>query len=333
MSRILLPFETGALALPTAPVLYLNAQPGAVISAFDDLLCVQDAHPIWSQLPRHSHFRAEDITGTFALTLLDITRDRDQNRALIARAWTHTEPGGHIVLSGNKTDGIDALAKEARAHLNLVGSMAKSHGKVIWIERTDDLPDVIETWRKLGTLSLNEDGFLTAPGMFSHARVDKGSKLLARALPAKLGSHVVDLGAGWGYLASQVLNNQAVKHIDLIEASAAAIGAARANVTDARAHFHWVNALTMGGLTDLVDTVVMNPPFHTGRAADPALGQGFIETARGCLKPGGTLYMVANRQLPYEATLQAGFRSVSELASEGGFKVIAAHGPRRDKKR
>ena len=29
---------------------------------------------------------------------------------------------------------------------------------------------------------------------------DRGSALLAAALPAKLGGKVVDLGAGWGYL-------------------------------------------------------------------------------------------------------------------------------------
>ena len=53
----------------------------------------------------------------------------------------------------------------------------------------------------------------------------------------------------------------------------------------------------------------MNPPFHTSRAADPALGQGFInpQLARN-LTRNGNLWMVANRHLPYEVTLNETFR-------------------------
>ncbi len=34
--------------------------------------------------------------------------------------------------------------------------------------------------------------------------------------------------------------------------------------------------------------------------------------------------MVANRGLPYEQALKAGFKDVQELRSEGGFRVISA---------
>ena len=45
----------------------------------------------------------------------------------------------------------------------------------------------------------------------------------------------------------------------------------------------------------------MNPPFHTRPRADPALGQAMIRKAAAALRRGGRLFMVANRQLPYEA--------------------------------
>ncbi len=38
----------------------------------------------------------------------------------------------------------------------------------------------------------------------------------------------------------------------------------------------------------------------------------------------GRLVLVANRQLPYEAVLQAGFSSWSEIARDGSFKVLLA---------
>ena len=59
-----------------------------------------------------------------------------------------------------------------------------------------------------------------------------------------------------------------------------------------------------GSRAAVMDAVVMNPPFHEGRKADPELGQAFIEAAAGMLGAKGKLYMVANRHLPYEETLE-----------------------------
>ena len=42
------------------------------------------------------------------------------------------------------------------------------------------------------------------------------------------------------------------------------------------------------------------------------------------LRPGGRLLLVANRHLPYEATLVQAFGSLRVLAEGGGFKVIEA---------
>ena len=61
----------------------------------------------------------------------------------------------------------------------------------------------------------------------------------------------------------------------------------------------------------------MNPPFHRGRAAEPEIGAGMIRAAAKALKPGGRLFMVANRQLPYETVLAAVFSSHGEIAREG----------------
>jgi 16S rRNA (guanine1207-N2)-methyltransferase len=58
----------------------------------------------------------------------------------------------------------------------------------------------------------------TRPGVFSADGPDRGSALLAAALPARLGPKVADLGAGWGYLSRAVLAREGVKRLDLVEA-------------------------------------------------------------------------------------------------------------------
>ena len=70
--------------------------------------------------------------------------------------------------------------------------------------------------------------------------------------------------------------------------------------------------------------VVMNPPFHDGGAEDKALGQGFIRAAAEMLRPGGTLRLVANRHLPYEAVLRELFAEVAPIGDQQGYKLYGA---------
>ena len=77
-----------------------------------------------------------------------------------------------------------------------------------------------------------------------------------------------------------------VVKIDLIDAEHRAIEAARANVAEARAAFHWLD-LTQEATPATYDAVICNPPFHAGRAAEPGLGQTVIAAAARSLRPGG----------------------------------------------
>jgi 16S rRNA (guanine1207-N2)-methyltransferase len=175
----------------------------------------------------------------------------------------------------------------------------------------------------------NAEGFLTAPGMFSPERADPGSRRLAATLEGRLKGRVADLGAGWGWLAQAALSGSpAISEIDLYEAEALALDAARANVADPRARFHWSDVTRLGARVPPYDAVIANPPFHQGRAAEASLGAGFIAAAARILKPSGQFLMVANRQLPYEAVVAAAFRRSEKLAEDGSYKVILAERPR-----
>ena len=91
---------------------------------------------------------------------------------------------------------------------------------------------------------------------------------------------------------------------------------------DMPVEYHWRDVAA--GIEGHFDAIVMNPPFHTGRAADPGLGQAFIAAAASALVPGGRLLLVANRHLPYEAALGAAFSHVQRIREADGFKVVEA---------
>jgi 16S rRNA (guanine1207-N2)-methyltransferase len=318
-----LALDTGALSLPaTGPIAVYRPRIGDDLSALPaDRVVVLTGFK-----PDHDHFAkagAVDLSPPYAAALVCLPRSREAARALVARAATEVSAGGVIVVDGQKTDGIDTALKDLRGRVQLSESLSKAHGKLASFTAGPDLSD----WLAKPAMV---DGFQTLPGIFSADGPDRGSVLLAAALPQKLGGKVADLGAGWGYLAAAILTRPGVKRLDLVEAEADALDCARVNVTDARARFHWADA-TGWRPDSLLDAVVMNPPFHLGRDADPALGAAFIRAARRMLAPDGSLWLVANRHLPYDAVLTECFLHQEEVAGDGGFRVIHAARPRRAK--
>src|SRR5690606_27540716 len=118
-----------------------------------------------------------------------------------------------------------------------------------------------------------------------------------------------------------------ITSLHLYEAEARALELAKENLAPharrAALEFRWHDVAA--GLPDRYDVIVSNPPFHgPGRAARPDIGRAFIAAAARALVPGGTLWLVANRQLPYEQALGEGFAEVQTLAQERGFKVVRA---------
>lgn len=276
--------------------------------------------------PDHDHF-AQGLSvmpaPPYAAALVCLPRSREAGRALIARAAAEVTPGGMIAVDGQKTDGIDSALKDLRGRVELSESLSKAHGKLATFAAGPDLSDWLARPRMA-------DGFQTMPGIFSADGPDKGSVLLAEALPAKLSGKVADLGAGWGFLACDILKRPGVKRLDLVEAEAEALDCARGNVTDPRARFHWADA-TIWRPESLLDAVVTNPPFHSGRDADPALGAAFIRAAGRMLAPDGGLWLVQNRHLPYDAVLAECFLHHEDVAGNASFRVIHATKPRRAK--
>lgn len=283
---------------------------------------------LWPEVAALRAAGADPVTqaeGRFDAAIVALSRARAETRARIAEAAAHMPAGAALWIDGQKTDGIDSVLRELRALAPVDHVEARAHGKIfrVTIPEGDWLPaDWAARDHEVAP------GFITRPGVFSADGPDPASQTLAAALPARLPARMVDLGAGWGWLGAQVLAHPGVEILHLVEADATALDCARRNVTDPRARFHWADALDFR-LPEPVNGVVMNPPFHHGRAADPGLGGRFIRAAAGLLTGAGRLWMVANRHLPYEQVLRDCFAEVEEIAGDGRFKVLSATGAGR----
>jgi 16S rRNA (guanine1207-N2)-methyltransferase len=202
---------------------------------------------------------------------------------------------------------------------------------VFWSKPLDNVHDaaLLAQWSKLDAPRPILGGrFASRPGVFAWDRIDPASALLVEHLPADLAGKGADLGAGYGYLSAEVLaRSNKVVSLDLYEAEARALDLAKRNLaafeTKATLGYRWHDVTT--GLPEQYDFIVSNPPFHTQSRADrPDVGRRFIAVAAESLKPGGRLFLVANRHLPYEAVLNASFGQVRVVGEGDGFKVIEA---------
>jgi 16S rRNA (guanine1207-N2)-methyltransferase len=328
------PFETGDLPVPSKGerVLFLGAEPGLrpPDGFAAELTLIQPFRPSFRALEAASFGvfpRAEGSEYDAAFILCG--RHRRRNEAWIADALARVRAGGLILVAGGKVSGIDSLRRKLAGVLPLSGSLAKYHGAAFWFSRPKS-KDAMTAVLAPAESPLVDDRFRTAPGMFSPDHVDPGSRFLADNLPDKISGDGADFGAGWGYLASELISSRvdAISRIDLYEADFEALEASRENLASASGNsmqmgFFWRDLLAEP-VERRYDFIVMNPPFHAGRAAEPAIGKGMIAAAARALKPGGRLDLVANRQLPYEEALAKEFRKVGETARDARYKVLWA---------
>lgn len=289
------------------------------------LICQQGFRPEYLALERDGYAVSPQVADSSSMqmrgSLFILGRSRKWNEHWLARVWNSLAIGQTLIVTGDKSGGISSIRKWFGQYSATIESFSKHHAIVFWaVRRGEDKIPVPE-------ISRNVDGFCVADGMFSSEGPDQASKLLSEHFNNRLRGKIADLGAGWGYLSSKALkSSDRIEAIDLFEADYSSHLAAVENLEafDQRKTFHWID-ITLEFPKKPYDWVIMNPPFHSGgRAAEPELGKRFIEVASSTLPSGGRLLMVANKNLPYEKTLEVKFRRYEKLTERDGFKVFEA---------
>ncbi len=331
----MLPFAEARLArVPGA--LFLGARAGVALHAsqWPGLVCVQGFRPQAQALERDGFAVRDDIDALagdagWPLVLVVPPRQREAARALYAQALALAAPDAMVVSAVPNEEGAKSAEADFVRIAGPAGSLSKHKCRVFWARAgAGGDATLAAAWRKGDAIREVASGWWSRPGVFAWDRIDIASALLIEHLPDTLAGDGADLGAGTGVLAAAVLRRcPQVRTLDLYEADARALALAGRNLaalgTKASVGLRWHDV--GGGLPRRYDFIVTNPPFHAqGRASRPELGQAFLRTAAAALRPGGALWLVANRQLPYEQTLGEGFAEVRTVAQRDGFKIIAA---------
>ncbi len=250
-------------------------------------------------------------------------KNRQQMLGDVAEAWAHVCEGGWLAIAAANRGGAKSLHKQL-AQLGTAHHLSRAKCRLMVVRRHGE-PAILQQWRDAAASQRSEShGLWTQPGLFSWERVDAGSALLLQQLPADLCGEGMDLCCGYGVLAVSLLSRMAgITRLHGLDADRRALLMAERNLAawQHRIRLHWLDA-AREALPVNMDWIVCNPPFHRGLRRQTELGQQILVQACRSLRRDGRLWVVANRQLPYEQVLREHCAHCDILVQQHGFKVL-----------
>lgn len=166
-------------------------------------------------------------------------------------------------------------------------------------------------------------------GVFSREHLDQGSRLLIEWMPQSDSYRdIVDLGCGNGVLGIVAASLNPQSSLVFSDESYMAIASASDNFRGAFGSHRQASFLVDDCLSRLQDNsqdlVLNNPPFHQQHNVGDAIAWHMFLDARRVLRPGGELWLVANRHLGYHAKLKKIFGSCETVGGNSKFVVLKA---------
>lgn len=347
--RYALSSSISPLLTADSTVLFLHARTGVEdwLASAQSVTYQQDFYPWYRQISSNNtqrlvgvdRFDKQNANNTsepvlkrneYSLVLALLPRQREHARAVMANAIDACAIGGMVICVAANEEGARSLEKDFITLTGTCRSVSKHHCRVFSIKKSNDSIDNVlqQKWLAQDNPRLI-NGHWTRPGVFSSNDTDAGTQQLIASLPTPLRGRAADLGAGTGMLAKALITRcEKISSMDVFEAQARALDLAMRNLEgfSVPVTAHWCDV--SDGISGRYDVIVSNPPFHISSQAVPALGQAFIRSAASALERSGDFFMVANRQLAYEAVLHSHFESVLTISESGRYKVMHARLPR-----
>lgn len=241
-------------------------------------------------------------------------------------------PGGApIVLFGMNDEGIRSATRQLDGVAETIATCeTRRHARVLAGRRRMTLANPcseLRHWRRSAPITLPSGrvDWVSYPGVFAKGGLDPGTALLLANLPVvPPGARVLDFAAGTGVIAHAVLAQSPTAEVDMIEADAVAVAAARENVASANAMIGTSLTAAAGRRYRLV---LSNPPIHDGVAEDHTVLSRLIAEVPRYLVAGGEFRLVVQRRVAVAAAIEAAFGTSTVVADNGRFTVFSAIAP------
>jgi len=281
-----------------------------------------------SQLSESTTVFTDNYQGDtrFDLLLIFIPKAKKEVQYLLANLTPHLEQGAAIILVGEKKCGIKSagsLLKPYATNINTVDSAR--HCSLLYCELNSEVAAFKQSdWIKSYSIQVADTTLeiCSLPGVFSHGELDKGSELLLENLPKKLTGSLLDFGCGAGVIGCFIQKSFPDLEIDMVDINAYALASAKLSLIKNKLNANVFASNVFSDIEKKYNTLISNPPFHSGKQTNYVAAETFINQSPSYLKAHGTLSIVANKFLRYEPLLSESYNNLITSQQNNKFKVL-----------
>lgn len=274
---------------------------------------------------------APTLSGNFSRpvdgVLLFLQKSKPLMDFWLAMVLSFLPAGAPVWLVGENDEGIKSWKKRLQRHFASVRSLDNARHCVL-LEACEPLTPSqgfdLSQW--FASFSAGAGTRITSlPGVFSHGRLDQGTRVLLATLDSLPSGRVLDFGCGAGVISAHINTLGGNHDFTLVDCDALALASSERTLQDARCQSFKVLASDgLSAVSGCYDLIISNPPFHQGVRTHYEVTEQFLAQSRALLRPGGELRIVANSFLRYQPIIEQAYGYCQTLLVRDGFSVYRA---------
>jgi 16S rRNA (guanine1207-N2)-methyltransferase len=282
------------------------------------------------------HFAASyaPATARHDAALIFLPKSRPLLEMTLAMVAAACQPGAPVWLVGENRAGIRTAQPLLAQWIGPPRTLDTGRHSLL-LESTlqaTAVPFQLDAWLSQSVVELGDQSLpvINLPGVFSYGRLDEGTKLLLSSLTQPPGATVLDLGCGAGVIGAFVKRRWPHCQVDLADVSALALEATRRTwAANGLGEARTVPSDLFADITERYETILSNPPFHTGVQTDYGLVRRFVQGAQHHLRPGGVLHFVTQRSIKIQPLIETEIGDCTVVAQTPQYTVYRAAKLRR----
>lgn len=320
------------LELKGKRILILNDQFGALACGLESLAptVYTDSYTSFKALEFNSQGRIKplrllnELSGVFDTIIIRIPKNMSFFEDILCHLSQHLAPKAQVICASM----VKYLAKTSFQLLDrFIGSTTTSlaHKKARLVFARFERSPVPSRYPIKVPIDSFPIAFVSHSNLFSHDKLDIGTRFLLDHIPRGSFKNILDLGCGNGIIgiAAGIAHPFAKLHYS--DESAMAIESAKVNHSaffpERAAEFQWTYCYE-NQKPDSIDLVLCNPPFHQSGPTNNIIARDMFINAHRSLVSGGTLRVIGNTFLGYPQILKQIFGNSTKVASNSKFTIV-----------